>query len=209
MPEDLHLKKLRLLKEQPWKEIYEELVAHAEWRALKKYWRRGTKGHLALGVSAEDLVQEIIRKAFDGTRNWQPEKRELVPWLKQQIDSDMYHLSRRQQEVFMPEANDGQDLTDVIVYQTANLEQITPTQMADPEDILLTKEKIEYNEGILFEAIAGDPELDKMNDAVIARGEFKPSDIAQDLGVSVKQVYNWKRKLRRRVIKLMMKREGA
>jgi len=213
MIDESHLKTLLLLREQPWEEIGKELVAYAESRALEKYWRRGTKGHLALGVSAEDLVQEIFKRTFEGKRNWKsdkkPSKPELVEWFKQQIDSVMYHLCTskgHRREVFTPEADDGEDLIDMITYQTANLEQVTSARAADPEGVLLTKDKIEHNEKILLNAIAGDPELERMYDAIIDRGEFKRQEIAEDLGVPVEQVYSWTRKLRRRITKLVTRR---
>ena len=206
MTEDAHLATMKLLMEQPWKEVGPELVAYVEWRALRKYWRHGTDGHLALGVSAEDIVQEAITRAFEGRRNWTPDKQELVKWLKQQIDSLMYHLcmsEAHRKEMSMPATDDGEEMIDLVVAQAADHEQLTPIQAAHPEDLLLTQEKISYNESILLEAIAGDPELEEIYEAVIAMGEFNQPAIAKEMSVPVDRVYSWTRKLRRRVIRLV------
>jgi RNA polymerase sigma factor (sigma-70 family) len=207
MTDDERLKTLKLLHEQNWGEIGEKLVAYAEWKALEKYWRRGAEGHLALGISAEDIVQEAIRRAFEDIRKWNPQEHELLPWLKRVVDSLMYHLcvsNGHQREIFIPQTDEGEELTEVVV-QTASLDQVTPIQTPDPEDSLLTKEKIDYNVGILLDAIAGDPELEKMYETAVDIGEFNQQSVAEELGVSIEQVYSWTRKLRRRVAKLMMK----
>ena len=64
------------------------------WLTANYRWRYGNNFELAVGVTVEDIVHEVIEKTMNGTRQWDPDKGELLPWLRDQVKSVMGNLVR-------------------------------------------------------------------------------------------------------------------
>lgn len=194
----------RLLCEQDWDAIYRRLTAFAVSRARNYRWRCGGSGDLAAGKTAADVVQEVILDAIAGKRKWDPQKGALLPWLFDQVRSEISHLywsAPHEHEVpFSRTEGDESPATSLELYARQGGVGTTPTE--DPEETLLTKEEVQRREDALFRAADGDPELEALLDAV-ANCEFKPRYLAAELGIPVKDVYNQVKRLRRRALELL------
>jgi DNA-directed RNA polymerase specialized sigma24 family protein len=195
----------RLLQEQDWGAIGKELLAFAIYRARNYYWRRGVGKELAAGKTAEDIVQDVIVKTIEGTRRWDPEKGALLPWLKDQVKSEIDHLCHSLPHIYeapFPESEGREDQPASSEYYASLQDRPGTTLVRDPEDMILKKEEIEQRENALFQAAYGDRELEDLLSASY-NCEPKPRYIAAELGVPGKDIYRLIRRLRRRALKLL------
>src|SRR5262249_1626817 len=55
-------------------------------------WRTGRADVLAAGFSPEDVAAEAVRRVLDGTRSWDPQRGDLLSYLRGVVDSLMGHL---------------------------------------------------------------------------------------------------------------------
>lgn len=196
-------KTYNLLRKQDWGEIAKTLVGYTVYRARMYSWRGGNPVDLALHTTAEDIVQNIILKTLDGRRVWDPEKGELIPWLRQQINSELDHLvksaaHRYEQRMATStgenEENDSPEPEREIEYAENEAQQ--------PEKILLRKEKVGIDLDHLLEAVGDDTKLEEMVFAMLDGCPPKAQALAERLQVPVRDIYNRKRRLRRRLRKL-------
>jgi len=83
----------KLLEEADLEKIIPKLLGYADnvirryaWRGVRTY--KGANGQLlANGQDANDFVQEAFRRLLDGRRNWDPDKLDLMGFLKGTIKS--------------------------------------------------------------------------------------------------------------------------
>lgn len=196
---------LKLLDEQDWNSIGKHLVGFAVHRARNYHWRRGGPWELAAGETVEDIVQEVILKTIEGKRNWDPDKGPLVPWLRDQVKSEVDHLCNswaHQHEEPVPQSEDGEDLTDVVDDSACGEQTAGPRPSRNPEEIVLTREEIERRADALFRAADGDAELEEVLEAV-ANCDPKPRYLAVEIGVPVDDIYNRMKRLRRHARKIL------
>lgn len=208
-------KKFKLLEEADWGKISKELLAcAANWS--RKY---PTLGHgedprfLVLGVSYEDIVQEVIDKAFAGIRNW-PDGVELVPYLKMHVKSIIDALAKskpaNQETPLFTGSEEGQ-MGSNLEYGNAfsfSAQQNSNMQMAtNPEDIILKKDEIDQQLQMIFDAVEGDEELELIVLAMQCGCEPKPRFLAEELSVPIEDVYQQVRRLRRLVDRVRAKNE--
>ncbi|MBN1935450.1 MAG: sigma-70 family RNA polymerase sigma factor [Anaerolineae bacterium] len=201
----LDLETYKLLLKQDWETIGPKLVAFGI-RYAERYWWRHGNGNLPSGNMIEDVVQELIARTLSGERQWDPNKIDLVRWLKQQLPSLINHLCHsapNKHEVAILENDDGEQLTDQIEYQAYRFDAAAVKNTADPEKLVLTEEAIRYRESVLVQAIDGDTELERILDVICDGCEPKARHLAEELGIPVQDVYNQLKRLRRRVDKLM------
>lgn len=194
-----------LLGEQDWNAIVKELVGFAVFWARNYRWRRGGPWELAAGETVEDIVQQVILKTIEGKRKWDPDKGPLLPWLRDQVKSEIDHLCMswaHQHEAPMPQTEGGEELTDVVLDSASQQHPRGARFVQDPEEIVLTKEEIERREDALFQAADGDSELEEVLNTVTACGA-KPRHLAAEIGVPVDDIYNRMKRLRRRAMRLL------
>lgn len=194
----------KLFCEQDWVAIYQQLTAFAVSRARNCRWRRGRAGDLAAGKTAADVVQDVILDTIADKRKWDPQKGALLPWLFDQVRSEISHLlysaAHKHEVPLAGTESDGSLATSHELYARQGALGITATE--DPEETLLTKEEIQQREDALFRAADGDPELEALL-AAVANCEFKPRYLAAELGIPVKDVYNQVKRLRQRALRLL------
>ncbi len=65
------------------------------------------------------------------------------------------------------------------------------------------KEQMERRANMIFNAVSGEPELEEVVEAIINGCEPKPRYLAAEIGVPVEDIYNRRKRIRRRVSKLM------
>jgi DNA-directed RNA polymerase specialized sigma24 family protein len=181
----------KLLREADWSVIRRDLLVRATWRARCYRWNRGGNLDLAEGYTVEDVVQEVIMKALSGIRRWDPEKGQLLPWLQAQSRSVMDALAKsasHRREMRIPET-----------------ESLASTQSLDPLEIVLEEEaeaQTRQRVDALFQAVGGAPELKEVMQVIMDGCQPWPRYIALELDISVREVDNRLKRLRRYALKL-------
>lgn len=191
-------KTFTLLKEADWGMVRRQLLIYATWQARNYRWCRGRDGELAEGKTIEDVVQEIIEKAFSGIRRWDPDKGELLPWLQTQSRSIIDAL-----------AKSASHRREVSILEMENLILV---QSPDPLEIMIEKEaKIQIRQQVdtLFLAVDGEPKLRDVLECIMNNCEPKARYLADELGVPVEDIYNRLRRLRRFASKLSEGQDSA
>ena len=202
-------------------EIY-EILASADWETLGKnmlaraIWRGSTRYRItpttifARGCSVEDVISHIIQSVFEGSRKWNPHDKDLEEWLLSQVDSVMdWWLNLRENKNLAYEEFESTErkedrgtkfvqsteLEIVLRYGPPDLEMLVVKDMDEEE----AKEL--YN--ALFDDAADEPELQEIILAMMDMDDPKPSDVAEKLDIPVEDIYNRKKRLKRRLDKVM------
>jgi RNA polymerase sigma factor (sigma-70 family) len=181
----------KLRQEQDWETIRRQLLAHATWRAKGYRWRGGRDLELTGGYTVEDVIQEVIAKALSGIRRWDPDRGELLPWLQAQSRSILDALARS-----APHRREVSVL---------DLEDLASAQAPDPLEALLEQEawaQEMQRVDRLFQAVAGEPELEQVLWLIIDGCEPRPRYLALELGVPVAEINNRLKRIRRRALRL-------
>ncbi len=201
----MNAKKKQLLLDFPWNEHYPRLVAFAEWLIQGKNWNSGS---LPKGQTAESIVQEVIAKTFNEKRNWDPDRGDLLNWLKWVIRSDVSHLAesaanRLDGHLDLADENDYSADGPTIERRQPSLHRLL---VGSPEEAIMEEEKMaEAQEKIdaLLEASSGHPELEEIVYAIIdGKCNSKPQELSDVLGRPVKEINQNLRALRRRAEKI-------
>jgi DNA-directed RNA polymerase specialized sigma24 family protein len=177
--------------------VGKELLAFAEWRARNYRWRSGRNSILAAGQSLEDVVQHIVEKTISGERHWDPTKGPLVPWLKDQVKSVIDALANAAVMRHETQAPEGDSIEEFVEGPGAS-------RSLSPEAILLEKEaaaQAAERADVLFQAVNEEPELEAVMSAILDGCEPKPRYLAAELGVSLEDINNRLKRLRRRAMK--------
>ncbi|OQA22611.1 MAG: RNA polymerase factor sigma-70 [Chloroflexi bacterium ADurb.Bin360] len=180
-------KTLELCQEADWGAIRRDLLVHTAWQARRYLWNHGGYLDLAEGYTIEDVVQEVIVKTLSGVRKWDPEKGPLLPWLYAQSRSILDALAQsasHRHEMHIPD-----------------MEVLIAAQSLDPLEIIIEREReaqIRHKTETLIEIVEEDPELQEVLQVILAGCEPRPRHIALELGISVREVDNRLKRLRRR-----------
>ena len=212
----LDSKKKELLRNAPWDDIYPKLVAYALWEAGRYSWRTDT---LPKGHTPESIVQEAIEKTFSEDKNWDPERGDLLPWLKWVVKGDinrLYNSASLTKGIYVYGLESFEEADDVTLDKAEykNNDYLPDEHIAkSPEDLVsatetekensfLTKLKIDA----LIESCDGRPELEEI--VYTITGDKCSSDaqaLAQYFGRPVEEIYQQLRALRRRAEKIIKK----
>jgi len=189
---------LQRLREQPWEEIILKLDAYALYKARKKYWPSASRdGHVLLGgCSPQDVVREAIRRVFEGSRKWDPEKEpDLLKYLKGVVDSILSAMvnSAENREIRVPSSYEESDPADYEdgrnrshAVESGGLHQRSPSprEYAERNDLF----------DRILAVVAGDEDLESLV-LCLAEGYESRADIAEQLGVTASEVTNMKKRL--------------
>lgn len=206
----MNTEKLQLLRDFPWGEHYPELIAFAEWSVQGKQWNSGS---LPRGHTAESIVQDVIVKTFSGERTWDPEKGDLLMWLKYVIRSEISHLVKsvaNKIEVPLDLASENDSLidgNDIRPYQPPQPE----LHIGSPEDVIIAIETETEKTVVarlkidaLLEACSGKPELEEIVNAIVdSQCPAKTQKLAEFLGKPEGKINQNLRALRRRASKII------
>lgn len=196
----------RELWQADWGEIGKQLLAFAVFRARMYHWRTGGVHLLPRGIELQDIVQDVIDKTLRGQRRWDPDKGPLVPWLIDQIKSEVDALAKsaahRREEPLEP---DWQlvEVADGAEERAALRADPSLDRPKDPETALTESEASAFAEkrvAELFEAINGDQELQAVVQAIMDGSESQPRHLAQYIGISIEETNNRLKRLRRRAL---------
>ena len=176
-------------------ELVERLALHAHSKLRKLFWRGvpyTQGGAVPGGVSPEDLAAEAVESFLDGTRVWDKTKKpEFLDFLMSVVDSKVSHLvesaENRQSRRIKEDQNNEP------AYNVTTSAKATADSLVDNEQQDLVREAI-------FAAIKDDELATGVLECMDA-DLTKPSQIADHLGVDVKDVNNAQKRLRRAVDK--------
>lgn len=193
----------RELRSQDWGEIGPKLLAFAEFRARMYRWSRGTTEILPKGHTLKDVVQKVIIKTINRDRKWDPDKGDLVPWLLDQVKSELDALAKSASHKYEgPIVENDPGTSDDNAYQV----QYELVERQTPETILLEKEeRLEREQQAkrkvdsIFQAIEDDAELEELVNAMMEGHGPKPRFLAEALNVEVEDIYKRRKRLLRRV----------
>lgn len=183
---------LELIQQAEWGDIVPRLMKYALTK-LSIRSRSPLEGH-SIDDIAHDIVYDSIKKVIEGKRQWDPDRGSLLNFLMfSVIRSDISHLYKSDyydatQRLSIPQ-DDG-DMNPISRNDVNN--NIDRDGSAAPDKNILDNEMRDS----IFKAVEGDDEL---SDIVLCmyEGIDKPEDIANQLNVDVKVIYNARKRLRR------------
>jgi RNA polymerase sigma factor (sigma-70 family) len=188
------------------------LVYYAARLAWGLRWEKGIDWEIVAGIGVEDLVQELIEKTLTGKNKWDPDRGPLMPWLKARIRGiiwNLYESAAFRHEAELPEsADDEYDecVQDRMEYRAITREGFGVAGFLAPEQALLTKETtqerkefLEQRVDAIFQAVSGEEDLEEVLEAVMGGCDPRPRFVAEHLGVEARDIYNRRKRIRRRV----------
>lgn len=213
---------LELIQRADWDDIYPRAIKYA---LSKLSFRAGSpyKGVLKEDV-AEGIVNEAIKKTLEGcvhdggagptkgVRKWEPEKVSLLDYLLSVIKSDISHLYESEsynltsRMPVSPQNDGGSESieTEELLTRAHELDkhaaEISPDPPQSVDDILIEHEICDR----LLKVIEGEDELESIVLCMLD-GYSKPRDIAEQLSVEPKNIYNAKKRLERAYQGLLQK----
>lgn len=198
-----------ILATADWETLGKKMLARAIWRGSQRYRITNTT-IFARGCSIEDVISYIIQSAFEGNRKWDPQEKDLEDWLLSQVDSVMdWWLKLRENRNLVYEefesAGRKEDHENKFV-QSSELEIVLRYGPPSPETLIIKdmdEEEAKELYNALFDDAADDPELQEILLVMIDMDNPTPRDIAEKLGIPVEDVYNRKKRLKRRLDKVM------
>ncbi|MGA2223913.1 MAG: hypothetical protein ABSH41_05665 [Syntrophobacteraceae bacterium] len=181
--------KRELLKSADWERITLELAIYAKSRLVGKRWRSGTGNILAEGKGLQDLVQEAICKFFDESRNWDPQRVDLLGFLKGIVRSLTSGLAK---------SADNRLLIPSRLDEDSNEISPVPVETSTPEDILSENQDdqiiAELYERVL-KRVEGDDDLENLVYCMLV-GVHEPREIAKETQIPIKRVYQLRRQIK-------------
>ena len=195
---------LDLLEAADWNDIAKKLTYYAIFCFDQYSWR----SDLPKGNSPDDIALKAIEKVWDGSREWDHDKYpDLLKHLKWIVKSDVEHLNTSLEHrttgrhpVIINEDGNRIELEETNHDYPHSLNKIVPT----PEDELIKKQK-QTHESILLtklnDAVKGDEDLELLL-MCFDYGIDKADAISVETGWDIKKVYNLKRKLLRKAVKI-------
>lgn len=192
------------LTDEQWEECMERVTFHAAGIFRKHGWlgRGGKFEHAGpQGQSPQDLASEAIVSVVEGTRHCDAKTfPDFVKSLKSVVDSKIHHLavsleSRMTQPMPQQASAAGDDPTDI---EFPGAEQDPAEACIAKEEAYIAKKMIE----VAREALARDQEGDSLALSIfecLEEGITKRSEIAELLGMDVKDIDNAQKRLRRKM----------
>ena len=207
----MNANKKQLLVDFPWDEHYLGLIAFTEWLIQGKQWNSDT---LPKGQTAEAIVRDVIAKTFSEERNWDPNRGDLLTWLKWVIWSEISHLAElaaNKVEIHLDPARENDSPADDPDIQqrrpppqrllTDLPEEMVMNAETEVEKIALARFKIDA----LLEACSGRPELEEIVYAIVeGQCDPKPQKLSEFICKPVNEIYQNLRALRRRANNIRM-----
>ena len=148
--------------------------------------RAAIHGHFLEETPPKDIAQEVITKALDGSRNYDPDRGPLRNWLRDQARSELSHLV----------------LSATHRHETELLEDelASDPSSVDPESVVIAQEDNDFvsqSVAAILEAVDGKPDLEEIVEAILNGCAPEPRHLAEELNLEVEEIYNRLRRLRR------------
>jgi DNA-directed RNA polymerase specialized sigma24 family protein len=184
--------RLEKITDREWRILVLRLVNYACHLVAFCSWRTPS-GILPKGNTAEDIAVSAIAKLLTGHRVWDPKRHpDLAKFLMDVVKSDVGGLVRSFENRRRAAASPLKDGT------SDDPMDDFPHEGPSPDVVLLEQEQEEELRECIRKLAQGDARLE-----AVARGLVdgqSPGEIAEDLKVPVKRIYNDIRTLRRRLL---------
>lgn len=195
-------KTFRLLEAADWKSIIAKLTWYAIWKARRYRWKSGDPRNLPEGNTPEDLALDAVEKVLTGTREWDSDKYpNLLKHLKWIVDSDLSHLLESER-IPSSELLIGHEMAPGTTINDPHLRP-EEARSEDPETLLIARQDQAHEEEVkrwFYDMVRGDEGLEDLL-LCFDEGINKAEAISEQLGIEVSEVYNLKRRLRRKADK--------
>ncbi len=187
------------LTEQDGQRLLNRLTVHAQRQYMRLGWFSNGRYRSPQGQGPEDVAAEAITRTIEGRRTYDEKKcPDFYYFLKRCVDSIISHL------IDSKEAGKRKSMPSIVTDE-GEIEEIEPEgREAGPLEICIKKDLVETIKSILQETFVQDEVVCGMLDCLDA-GIDKPSEMAEYLEVSVKEVNNAQKRLRREVDKKLKK----
>lgn len=176
--------------------LMKRLLAYARRYASVRTWWLGKGGALAKGYTIEDVVSKAIVSLFGevdpggkgktGKRRWDPSKYP-EPWvyLMLFVKTELRNLS-----VSSENKLSDRDVDDDALITTDTVEDLLLEAELEAEH----EHRVQRAYSLLVDEMGDNEQLQKLHDEMMG-GTFKPKELADRLCMSVKDVYNLKRRM--------------
>ncbi len=194
----------RHLQEMDWDDIGRRLTLYAVRRAMFYGWADNSLQLLpGRDFTIDDIVQHVLLKTLRGERPWKPSRGPLFPWLKLQVNSVMdAWIKGKSGKHEVSFGNDEINEEAGEKNEVITIEEAEDKTSPKPEESVLDEEsaqEVSDQVGLIFEAITGDAELVQLVEYISENGETRPRVVAQELGTTVANINNRKKRLLRRM----------
>ncbi len=180
------------LTNEQWQEYLERLTLYTVKKFRYLGWvAKGGDRTGPRGKSPQDVAYEAVLKALNGERQYNREAySDFGHFLRSAVDSLIYQLAKSfEGKKFkpMPVATSDQEDREEIEFEGKE---------ATPAKICVNKEIAEKVKGILSQEVKDDPVVNGILECFEA-GITKPAEMAEVLGIDVKDIYTAKKRLQR------------
>ncbi|WP_376957517.1 hypothetical protein ABNQ39_10465 [Azospirillum sp. A26] len=167
-----------------WENITLRALVYATHRDNRMRWRGARDGSPPGGKTPEDFVSDAIIKTISGQRCWDPNKCDLLQHIIGVVSSEISHAAISAENISTVPTDDD------------NVINITNGEEPNPEQIFIynseKKSLLSYLEKI-------DPVLRSAAELLLEEQAIGNIDLAHQMGFTVKDVENLKKRLKRAV----------
>lgn len=186
----VEIDRLKAISEEQWAEIWQRLRLHA--------WRRYKYIHRHYGLDLDDVVQQAIFDTLQGLRLW-PEEVSIFSFLCGVVRSIISHQleqEKRKLSIDSEEANSSISRTDMI-----SLEAMVNGSIGEYLKYEAIFNTLVYDElaNKMYEMVQEDKVMAQIVQLWSSDPGLKPHDIAEELGLSIKELRNVQKRLRRKL----------
>lgn len=173
---------LEELNKQNWLKVRKILIGHATFKLKLLSFKSGKK-------EITDFVDDAIEKTFTGKRIWNPEKVELIYFLKKAIDSEISNHFKREEKTTVVDKDFENDINDYLL----------KSDERNPEEELILSERL----NMIKENLKGDDEAGIVFECLQDGHKFH--SICEELGINKIQFYNIIKRIKRKIKKFYEK----
>ncbi len=176
-----------------WGELTRKLAVYIARRFSTIYGKSSPQISLAGGASIEDIVQETIQKALDGSRNWDPSRATLWQFLEGIARSTFsHHHEKKETQLRSSIAIGSGNETDQNSKTTLSIDPASPNP--SPENIVIARDNLKNLFNRLKDEVEDDDSLLVL--FCLEEGIVKPADISQNTGLDISRIYNIRRNIK-------------
>jgi DNA-directed RNA polymerase specialized sigma24 family protein len=197
----MRLANIPQLTDEQWAELVERLTLHAACRLLRLHWRgilcsRG--GAIPGGVEPDDIASAAIVDVIEGKRSWDRKANpDFLKFLRGVVDSKVSHLvqeveNRKSRRLALADSREE----GATAHGVAGREP-------DPAEFVQDREAADRFRVRVMKALEGDEIAANVFECLDAE-YTKPQEIAELLGLTVPEINNAQKRLRRKVSELLM-----
>jgi DNA-directed RNA polymerase specialized sigma24 family protein len=185
---------IQVLSEDELLKLLKRLALHADRKLARLRWRGVQGGPPPRGIQGEDIAADAVTAVIEGTRTWdQKAHPDLLKYLRSVVDSMISKLvnsvdNRKTRRLGPPGTRDDESSP---AYEAVGREP-------DPAELAANREAAEGFRAPIVEALKDD-ELAYQVFECLESDINKPADIAEYLGLSVGEVNNAQKRIRRMV----------